>query len=132
MLILAAILSARLIHYASNQIRFKYHDHRTKTEKELELSTFEFLSRLTKHIPERYGRMINYAGFLANRCRGKLLPIVKRLVGDNNDIPTKHISWRTLYRKTFGANPLQCILCNSMLKLGYIPIANEVALFSWL
>lgn len=114
--------NARLVHYAGNEIRFKYHDHRTNTEKELELSVFEFLSRLTKHVPERYFRMIRYAGFLANRCRGKLLPIVKELVGDNCNISAKHISWRTLYRKTFGANPLKCILCNSMLKLGYISI----------
>ena len=119
------ISNSRLVHYSANEIRYKYHDHRTKTEKELSLSVFEFLDRLTKHIPERYARMIRYAGFLANRCRGKLLPIVKLLVGDFSDKKPKHISWRTLYRKTFGANPLQCILCNSMLKLGYISVGTS-------
>ena len=112
--------NARLNHYSGSDVLFTYHDHRTNTEKELTLSIFEFLSRLTKHVPEKHFRMIRYAGFLANRCRGRLIPIVKRLVGDHRDIPAKHVSWRTLYRKTFNANPLKCILCHSMLKLSHL------------
>lgn len=114
--------NARLLHYSGSDVLFSYHDHRDKKDKELKLSVFEFLSRFTKHVPEKHARLIRYAGFLANRCRGKLIPIVKELVGDHRDIPAKHISWRTLYRKTFGANPLKCILCDSMLKLSHISI----------
>lgn len=112
--------NARLIHYSGSEVFFTYHDHNDNTEKELKLSTFEFLSRFTKHIPEKHARMIRYAGFLANRCRGKLIPVVKRLVGDHSDTPPKHVSWRTLYKKTFNANPLKCILCDSMLKLSHL------------
>ena len=112
--------NARLVHYSGRDIAFEYHCHRSNKNKELHLSVFDFLERFTKHIPEKHFRMIRYAGFLANRVRGKLLPIVKKLTGSNDELFVSHISWRTLFRKTFGANPLQCILCKSTLRLGFL------------
>ena len=112
--------NARLLHYSGQDVAFEYHDHKTNTDKELHLSVFEFLDIFTKHIPEKHFRMIRYAGFLANRVRGELLPIVKKLTGSNDELFVSHISWRTLYRKTFGANPLQCILCQSVLRLAFL------------
>lgn len=60
--------------------------------------------------------MIRYYGFLANRVRGKLLPKVYNLLGqsEKNALPLR---WPDLLQKTFGKDPLECILCQSKLVL---------------
>ncbi|WP_440866502.1 transposase [Symbiopectobacterium purcellii] len=40
--------------------------------------------RLIKHIPEKHFRMVRYFGFLANRVVGKLLPLVRKALGQDN------------------------------------------------
>lgn len=45
----------------------------------LELSPFEFITRFIQHLPEKGFRLIRYFGFLANRSRTLLLPVVSAL-----------------------------------------------------
>lgn len=112
------LANSRLVHYSGGDLVYKYHDHHSNTEKTTKISVQFFLMKFIKHIPERGFRMIRYYGFLANRVRGKLLPIVNALTDttQEHDKPI-HVSWRTLYKKTFGGNPLSCILCKSQLRL---------------
>src|SRR5437762_1324998 len=116
-----AIAESKLKHYNGNSITFSYLDHKTKTYRRFTLSIEQFIARFIQHIPDLNFRMIRYYGFLANRVRGKLLPIVYQHIGQtkNHDalLPPTHAE---LIQKNFGFNPLICILCGNHLILSYI------------
>lgn len=110
------IAESKLRHYDGNEVTFSYLDHTTKTRKKLTLSSEEFIARFVQHIPDEGFRMIRYYGFLAHRVIGKLLPIAYQLLGqkiENQSSP----SYAMLIEKSFGFNPLICILCGQPLVL---------------
>jgi hypothetical protein len=112
---------SRLLHYNGHKVVFEYFDHKTKSKQKMELEGEEFIERFVKHIPEKHFRMINYYGFLANRVRGEKLPIVYKLLGQE-DKDSKPISYRELLIKTFGTDPLECILCGTKMVLTKLAI----------
>lgn len=74
-----AIANSRLLHYSGTGFVFKYFNHSTKKTEYTQLHPFELITRFIEHIPEKGFRLIRYFGFLANRVRGKLLPLVHAL-----------------------------------------------------
>lgn len=107
---------SRLKHYDGKTVAFDYLDHNTNTHKTAIYETQDFIHRFVQHIPEKHFRMINFYGFLANRVRSKLLPIVYKLLNQNvTTIP--YLPWRILQKRAFGADPLLCILCGSYMHL---------------
>jgi len=84
------------------------------------LTAEQFIARFIQHIPDTGFRMIRYYGFLANRVRGKLLPIVYQLIGQDDKCDTQLPSYANLIQKNFNFNPLTCILCGQKLLLSVI------------
>jgi len=115
-----AIAESKLRHYDGNDVSFNYLDHTTKTYRQFKLSVEQFIARFVQHIPDKGFRMIRYYGFLANRVRGKLLPIVCQLL--NQIITTKYVkpTFSELMQKNFHFNPLVCVLCGFPLTLNTI------------
>ena len=107
---------SRLKHYDGNTVVYEYLDHRTKTRCHETCEGEEFIERLTQHIPDKGFRMIRYYGFLACRVRATLLPTVYNLLNqpERNAI---EITFPNLLKKTFGFDPLQCILCQAQMIL---------------
>ena len=60
--------------------------------------------------PDRYFRLVRYYNWLSNRTRGQYLPFVYQSL---NQIAKKlqALSWRELFIKTFGKDPLLCTCC---------------------
>ena len=58
-----------------------------------------------------------YYGFLANRVKGKLSPIVYTLLEQNNQAQQRIPTFAELIQKNFGFNPLKCIFCGQQLIL---------------
>lgn len=114
------IAESKLRHYDGNEVTFSYLNHKTKTYKKLTLSIEEFIGRFVQHIPDEGFRMIRYYGFLANRLRGKLLPIVHKLIGQQNEGNNQLPTYASLMEKSFGFNPLTCILCGKQLVLSAV------------
>ena len=113
------ISMAKIKHYDGKEVTFKYID---RTDNKHKTTTFDaetFIQRLTDHIHDKNFRLIRYYGFLANCLRGNLLPIVQRLFGTIRD-ENYQIFWRTLFKNSFGIDPLQCILCQS--NMGFVGI----------
>jgi Putative transposase/Transposase zinc-binding domain len=110
-----AIAESKLRHYDGNSVTFSYLDHNTKTYRKYQLSAEEFIARLIQHIPDLGFRMIRYYGFLANRVRAKLLPLVYKLLNQINRKITPPTSFEILMQKTFNINPFICILCGQRL-----------------
>jgi hypothetical protein len=109
------IAESKLRHYDGNEVSFKYLDHTTKTYRNFNTTIEEFIRRFVQHIPDVNFRMIRYYGFLANRVRGKLLPIVYQLLQQNNNSITPPPSFAELLKKNFHLNPFTCILCGQPL-----------------
>jgi hypothetical protein len=64
--------------------------------------------------------MIRYYGFLAHRVRGKLLPIVYKLLGQENPLTPVPPTYPELIQINFNFNPLICILCGAQMILAAI------------
>ena len=111
------IAESRLKHYDGNEVTFSYLDHNTKTYRKFKVSAEQFIARFVQHIPDLGFRMIRYYGFLAHRVRGKLLPIVYRLLGQVVSIHDPTLSFAQLIQKSFNVNPFICILCGQNLIL---------------
>jgi len=112
---------SRLKSYDGKQVVFEYLDHYTDTTQIVSLSARDFLAKLIAHIPDRYFRNIRYYGFLANRVRGKLLPIVYKLLKQSKTYARSvFCRWRQMLISSFGTDPLRCPACNSLLRFSYI------------
>lgn len=94
--------------------------HKTKTYRRLTLSIEQFIALFIQHIPDLNFRMIRYYGFLSNRTRGTLLPIVYALIEQEKNEYSKLPTYAELIQKNFGFNPLICILCGAPLLLAGI------------
>jgi len=111
------IAESKLKHFDGNEVTFKYLDHVTNTYRNFNLSAEQFIARFVQHIPDPNFRMLRYYGFLSNRVRGKLLPIVYQLLGQKHNYQSSSPSFAQLIQQNFNFNPLTCILCGQPLIL---------------
>lgn len=102
----------RIKAYDGTTVTYTYLDYYHNTTETISLPVLDFIGRLVAHIPDTNFRVIRYYGWLSNRTRGKLLPLVFKLL---HKIPKKiapTIKWRELFIKTFGLDPLLCPSCH--------------------
>ncbi len=108
----------RIKSYNGQSVSFEYLDHYNNTKEIMTLPVLEFISRLISHIPDKNFKNIRYYGFLANRVRGKLLPLVYKFL--NMRIVSKYkvyTPWRQMIINLFKYDPLKCPVCNSIMVL---------------
>lgn len=108
----------RIKKYDGNFVTFEFLDHHDNTKKTMSLPVLDFITRLISHIPDVNFKCIRYFGFLANRVRSKLLPLVYKLLNiDANKIKKFYLSWRYLISSAFHYDPLLCPKCHNTLCL---------------
>lgn len=108
--------ASQLRHYSGGAVIHHYLDHRTQRHKSQTLSQEEMLGRYVSHIPEKHFKMVRYYGFLANRKRGKLLPLVyQALEMDVKKKPEKP-GFAALMKQFTNVDPYRCILCGDRLR----------------
>ena len=108
---------ARITKYDGEKVSFSYFDHKTETTKIKTMPVMIFIGSLVMHIPDKHFRSIRYYGFLSNRTRGELLPIVNNVLG-NFTLPTpRSITWQELHKNEFNHDPLKCPECQTQLCL---------------
>ena len=106
------IASSRLRHYHGGDITFVYKDHIDGQYKTLTLSPEEMIRRVVSHIPAiKNFRMVRHYGFLSNRKRGSLLPIVYKELGQTEIATTYSISYAQMKKRFTNVDPFECILC---------------------
>ena len=77
-----AISNHRIVNFADGKVTFRWKDYAHKSKQRLMTVTAEeFLRRFLLHSLPRGFVRIRFCGFLANRRRGTLLPVCKRLLG---------------------------------------------------
>lgn len=111
------IAESRLKHYDGNNVVFEYLDHKTKQFKKKRMSVDKFIGKFVSHIPDVGFRMIRYYGFLSNRLRGDLLPVVQQVLGQEKRKELPPPSFSQLMIQNFNFDPLECILCGYPMRL---------------
>lgn len=107
------ISETRIQSYDGKSVTYRYLDHHDKCQHSFTLSVFDFIKRLITHIPDCHFRMIRYYNWLSNRTRRKYLPwILQQVEQALSSTANVAVSWRALYIKTFGIDPLLCPACN--------------------
>jgi hypothetical protein len=121
----------RIKHYDGKTVTYEYLDHYADTKEIMTLTVLEFIARLICHIPDKNFRNIRYYGFLSNRLRGELLPIVYKLIDMKNVITTKvYLPWRTMIQAAYRYDPLRCPLCKSIMLLKAVVLPSYYSLLS--
>src|SRR3990172_6415357 len=97
----------------------------------MSLPVLDFISRLICHIPDKNFRNIRYYGFLSNRLRSELLPLVYKLLDIKTVITTKvYLSWRSMIQTAYKYDPLRCPLCKSIMILKTVILPSYSSLLS--
>jgi len=110
-------LSMSRIHQIStDNVCFNHLDHTSGHHTQSEFPIQEFLHRFLQHIPDHHQRRIRYYGLLCSRLRSTLLPKLYAIINHHPKDP-QTVLWPSLHLKTFGSNPLHCILCQQPLVL---------------
>lgn len=121
------IAESKLKHYFGDTIIFYYLDHTTKTFRKFTLTTEQFIARFIQHLPDKYFRMIRYYGFLSNHTRGKLLPVVYKLLNQEKLLQKSLPNFAELIQQNFGFNPFNCILCGHQLILSVTHFGKNIS-----
>lgn len=124
------IAESKLRHYDGIDITFTYRDHKAKAYRNFTTSVDEFITRFIQHIPDVGFRMIRYYGVLANRVRGKLLPIIYALLGQQQQQrldTNQKITFASLMKATFNLDPFKCILCGGKMLLELVVYGKSSA-----
>jgi len=114
------LAETRIIGYDGRYVTFKFLDYHTNTIELITMPVFAFIIRLIRHIPDCNFRSIRYYGFLSNRTRSKLLPLVYEAIDQMPPKVIKKISWRAMIWSSFGYDPLACTKCNSTMQLNRV------------
>ena len=112
-----AIADSRLLHYDGNIVVFSYVNRKTNEKEKISFSVPDFIGRFIQHIPDTNFKMIRYYGFLANRVRGELLPIVNDLLGLARKVVTRTISFIDLMKVNFNYDFSKCPSCGGILEM---------------
>ena len=111
------ISEARIEKYNGSEVTFKFLDHYNNTVDRVTMSVFKFISSIIMHIPDRNFRMIRYYGFLSNRTRGQMLPLVYKAIKQVAPKIIKTVTWRMMLILRLNKDPLACPNCNIQLRL---------------
>lgn len=111
------ISEARIEKYNGGKVTFKFLDHYNNTVERITMSVFKFIASIIMHIPDRNFRMIRYYGFLSNRTRGKILPLVYKAIKQGAPKVTKVIGWRLMIWLSYKKDPLSCPNCDIPMQL---------------
>lgn len=121
----------RLKEYDGEFVAYEYLDHNTNSKDIMKLPVLEFISRLISHIPDKNFRNIRYYGFLANRVRGTLLPMVYNLLDMKQILYAKvYGTWRDMIKDSFKYDPLKCPFCKTILQLEEIVFGNASSIMT--
>ncbi len=96
-------------------VTFSYKQ-RNQPEVKWTLKVESFIYFLIIHILPPNFRQVRYYGVLSNRLRTKLLKVVFKLLHKQKQIE-KFLSWRELFIKFTGVDPLLCPICKKTMKL---------------
>lgn len=124
-----AISNNRLKDLKDGKVTFAYKDYKNEQQqKQMTLSTDEFLRRFLMHVlPDGFQRIRHY-GLLGNRHRAENLARCRELMAMPEPVPQPHRDYRERCQELSGHDLLLCPQCKTgtMARIAFIPVANIV------
>ena len=120
------ISDRRIREYGCNIVKFTAKDRKSRDRRQKEIITMTtdyFLSSFLEHVPLEHFPLIRWYGIFSNRSKGKLMPIVQKLIPPSDPVEVPAIKekgidlWRRMYKEKFDIDPLVCPICGKELKL---------------
>lgn len=110
------IAASRLRHnFKGSGVTFEYLNHRTGQTESLTLSAEELIGRMVEHIPDKHFKMLRYFGFLSNRRRGVMLPLVYAALEMTLASAPEMPGYASMLKGYVKVDPYECILCGEQL-----------------
>ena len=75
------------------------------------LTLHDLITHVIQHIPDKHFKLIRYYGLFANRIRGTLLPIVRKMLNLKEPSTQNNTSYQSMIINEFHVDPLQCPFC---------------------
>lgn len=121
----------RIQMYDGEVVTFYYQDKRDDEWKVEELSVFEFIGRLVRHIPDEQFKMIRHFGLYSRRIKTMMRKIVneyqkaarKLLINSRKMVKPK--GWQERMKESFGADPLECSDCGNVMEFRGIAVSKN-------
>jgi Putative transposase len=108
------IAQHRITLITDRTVAFWYKDKKLRRKVEVRCSPEEFVERWAQHIPERYTHAVRSFGLFAPREQHLTTHAIFAMFGQNRRPRPKPLSWAWLIKHTFGRDPLQDRVGNSM------------------
>lgn len=106
---------SRIIDYDGIYVTFWYQRHKDNLIIVEKVHAFEFISRLIIHIPDKNFKQIRYYGAYHNSTILKI-DIVKFISSEKRNLIKSLNTWRTMITISFSIDPLNCPVCNSIMR----------------
>ena len=110
--------------YDSQNVRYWYHDHKTRQIKVETIPASQFIGRMVQHILPKGFQRIRYYGFQANvryaSMRSAIAAVLPRAATPGDPLGYYVIArkpFQKLFRETYGRDPLICPHCGSQMEL---------------
>jgi hypothetical protein len=128
-----AIALRRIETYDGQYVTFRYFDKKEEQEKTEKVTVEEFISRITRHIPDEQFKTIRYYGVYSRRIKqlSKKLVSVWQKAARKWIVKAKRVlrrrNWREKIKDQTGKDPLVCSKCESYYKYkGAVCLENGV------
>ena len=121
----------RIKNYTGDTVTFEFKDYRNQGSKVLNtVRTFEFIKRLTRHIPPHYFNVIRHYGILASRVKSTYKAITDKLLGNLPGVErTQDLRERqTAYKSQDSLICRICRICHRVMQLVSIYLPNPLFL----
>ena len=101
----------RIERYEDNLVTFNFLDHHTGKHSTKTFDVPTFIGKIIQHIPDKHFKLVRYYGWLSNRTRGVMIPLVNKALKLREKIPQIPISFQSMLLSEFGRDPLKCPIC---------------------
>lgn len=138
-----AMALSRILDYDGDNVTFKYFDKTEQKEKQETITVEEFISRITRHIPDEQFKTIRYYGIYSRRAKGladKLMEawLKSKKKGHLKRSKQRRTGWREKLKKFTGKDPLECPRCKEemdykgkvCLKSGVLEVTHAIDEFA--
>lgn len=105
------LADTRIEYYDGEVVTFNFLDHHTGKHDRKTVTVPEFIARLIQHIPDKHFRLIRYYGWLSNRTRNIMLPIVRKMLKLKESIQKFKSTFESMMKTEFNCDILTCPFC---------------------
>jgi hypothetical protein len=103
---------SKIDHYNDSAIVYRYLSHQTKQHETITFTPEDFVKAFTRHIHEKWFRVVRYYGFLANRVHKIMLPKVYAALNQTPKTAPK-ITYAAMLQRFVNLDPIRCVLCSA-------------------